>query len=465
MVGRAAGVEKRRGGPQRGRALAGLLLGLGALGAAPAAAEPLPPFSGQLPVVAPGTVAELAALRVQLEQALAASMAERGRLAAALAQLSWQQQALRAGQPIVEQRVQAATAKLAAGLNRQTAVERELQAERRRLTAATAARAEAQARQQSLAAAVLRQPEERQAMLAEIAAAEQALAARQAELAAARAAAGTTARAAAAVRRDRQQLCSRTATDLRQVLLDRPVVAAEPALLDFDRLDALYVAYRTGAAADPTAPAQAPTVVEPASMDLPARRHLQRALLLLGLYDGLIDGRFGGRTSSAIRAFQGQLGSAATGKLTAADYRKLLDQAEDLRQEFAVQTFRDPELGYRFDYPSALLGSSWLAAPTMRRWADEAGLAALDAKVTPLRAAPLAALFEQVRGADATSLERLSEAGFVVAGTSGGRRFIHLAKQRGQSRVVQLRLEYPAEESALWQRFTGLLASSFAVDG
>ncbi|HML09911.1 MAG TPA: peptidoglycan-binding protein [Stellaceae bacterium] len=100
-----------------------------------------------------------------------------------------------------------------------------------------------------------------------------------------------------------------------------------------DQLTAQLNALR-GASAAPAAasPAAAPPPASAAEMELTTdqKRELQRALRVLGLYQGDADGGFGAGTQEAIRQFQSFAGTPQTGTLTASEHKMLLSMGQGL---------------------------------------------------------------------------------------------------------------------------------------
>lgn len=78
---------------------------------------------------------------------------------------------------------------------------------------------------------------------------------------------------------------------------------------------------------------------------------IQRDLLWIGLYRGMIDGQMGSSTDQAIRGFQTSLGNSPTGSLSAADRQTLTGRAEATRKGMDMQIETSEWTGIRMGVP------------------------------------------------------------------------------------------------------------------
>ena len=87
---------------------------------------------------------------------------------------------------------------------------------------------------------------------------------------------------------------------------------------------------------------------------LDTRRLIQEALIWSGHYDGMIDGRFGLRTLSAIERFQRSIGREPTGTLAADEIELLTERARAAKQAVGFQAYSDPSTGLTIGLPLRL---------------------------------------------------------------------------------------------------------------
>jgi peptidoglycan hydrolase-like protein with peptidoglycan-binding domain len=191
------------------------------------------------------------------------------------------------------------------------------------------------------------------------------------------------------------------------------------------------------------------------------KRQIQWALIYLGHYESVVDGQFGQRSFDAIRAFQRSQGDAASGQLSARQYRNLIQNANDRLSEDSMLTLQDSAAGYRVDYPSRLLPRLEQAAPTSWRLHDEARQAEISITLGP-DDADLSSLYEHAEQSGEVTYRRIMERLFVIAGRRNGSRFYHVARA-GEDRPIQIRLTYQSDQSQIWERFATVLFNSFRV--
>lgn len=101
--------------------------------------------------------------------------------------------------------------------------------------------------------------------------------------------------------------------------------AATAQQAQIDQLTAQLSAARSAAAA---APAAAQPAAAEAQLTIDQKRELQRALRVLGLYQGDADGGFGAGTQEAVRQFQSFTGVAQSGALSDAEAKTLLTMGQ-----------------------------------------------------------------------------------------------------------------------------------------
>ena len=87
---------------------------------------------------------------------------------------------------------------------------------------------------------------------------------------------------------------------------------------------------------------------------LDTRRLIQEALIWSGYYDGMIDGRFGLRTLSAIERFQRSIGREPTGALAADEIELLTERAGAAKQAVGYQAYDDASTGLTIGLPLRL---------------------------------------------------------------------------------------------------------------
>ena len=90
----------------------------------------------------------------------------------------------------------------------------------------------------------------------------------------------------------------------------------------------------------------------------------QEALTWTTDYEGLIDGKPGDETTKAIKKFQGRLGHAVTGVLTAAELETLVKQGYDKRAQYRFEQVTDPVAGVSVGLPKNLLPTT----PSVKAW-------------------------------------------------------------------------------------------------
>lgn len=202
--------------------------------------------------------------------------------------------------------------------------------------------------------------------------------------------------------------------------------------------------------------------IDPGALTAATKGQIQEALIYLGNYNGVIDGQLGERTFKAIRDFQQARGEDPSGQLTFVQYRDLMHDANDLRSLYAVQTFRNAEVGYRLAYPSRLFPVLEQVSDDAWRLSDEAGQAEILITAGPADA-DLQSLYERLNVPGKTSYSLLRERLLVVAGDDGSTRFYHVAKV-GTDHLVQVRLAYTGAELWPWDNFAAVLFNSFDIE-
>ena len=90
------------------------------------------------------------------------------------------------------------------------------------------------------------------------------------------------------------------------------------------------------------------------SLDDTTRGAVQASLVILGLYDGLIDGKFGPGTYKALIAYQNKPPPAGDGVLSASQVSDLENQASVIYARLGIQEVRDAEAGLGIYLPSKL---------------------------------------------------------------------------------------------------------------
>lgn len=190
-------------------------------------------------------------------------------------------------------------------------------------------------------------------------------------------------------------------------------------------------------------------------------RQIQEALILVGGYDGRIDGKLGRRTAASIERFQERLGVRATGRLTPREQTALFEQADALRRDFQLMRLADPGTGVRLVYPSKLLPLERAAEDGRRQFLSADGASALRLGDAGPRDR-LAGLFRELVERYQVNYSRLDDDWFVVTGTSG-KRMVYDVARRTAERTVHVSLTYPMTEQASWDPFTVLLYNSFSA--
>ena len=90
----------------------------------------------------------------------------------------------------------------------------------------------------------------------------------------------------------------------------------------------------------------------------------QEALLWTTEYEGLIDGRAGDETTSAVKKFQSRIGHAPTGRLTNDEQTQLVDEGLANQRAMGFRQYVDQNAGVSVGIPTALLP----AQPTRKSW-------------------------------------------------------------------------------------------------
>lgn len=191
------------------------------------------------------------------------------------------------------------------------------------------------------------------------------------------------------------------------------------------------------------------------------RRQIQRALVYLGRYDGAIDGQFGPRTLNAIRDFQHSNDMESSGQLDFIQYYDLIQTANQRLIQHAMLTFRDVNIGYRVDYPNALLPSIARLGNDGWRFSDRNSEVQLSINVSR-SGADLRTLYDQLIASSRASYSVQTGRVFVVAIGDGDTRSYHVAKRR-RDVIVQARLTYPARQSSTWGNYSAVLYNSLSV--
>jgi hypothetical protein len=191
------------------------------------------------------------------------------------------------------------------------------------------------------------------------------------------------------------------------------------------------------------------------------KRQIQRALVYLGHYDGVVDGQFGRRTLNAIRDFQRAGDMDSSGQLDFIQYYDLIQTANERLLQHAMLTFRDVKIGYRVDYPNALLPSLARLGNDGWRFSDRNGEVELSIIVSR-RGADLRTLYDQLTASSRAAYSVQTERVVVVADGDGDNRSYHVAKRRSDV-IVQARLTYPGRQSSTWGNYAAVLYNSLSV--
>lgn len=142
-----------------------------------------------------------------------------------------------------------------------------------------------------------------------------------------------------------------------------------------------------------------------AALGTAERQEIQAALQSFGFYDAAIDGAFGPGTRAAMAAWQSARGYEATGLLTTAQRRTLLDERARIEAELGLEPVTEPESGIALSLPAALVefdsydppfvhyrsrGDSGIRLSLISKPGDEATLAGLYDLLQTLDSVPLA---------------------------------------------------------------------------
>jgi len=209
---------------------------------------------------------------------------------------------------------------------------------------------------------------------------------------------------------------------------------------------------------EPVPPFEVRAIV-PSNLTTEDKQQVQRALAYLGHYDGVVDGRFGERTFSAIRDFQRSNDTDPSGQLTFIQYYDLIGSANDRLEHYSMQTFSDANAGYRVDYPGNLLPSLVRVDSDTWRLSDRDDQVNLLITVGP-KGADLQSAYEQLNVLGQFSYRLLKDRMFVLAGGGEGTGAYHVAKTSGEG-FIQMSLTYPNTLSPIWEEFATVLFNSF----
>lgn len=133
------------------------------------------------------------------------------------------------------------------------------------------------------------------------------------------------------------------------------------------------------------------------------RMDIQRAMQFFGAYAGTIDGSFGKGTRASMATWQGQNGYQATGVLTSAQRKALIEGWQAEQKALGLATLTEPEAGITIDMPMGLVafdhyeppfvayqatGNSGYQAFLISRRGDQSALGALYARVQAMTGVP-----------------------------------------------------------------------------
>jgi hypothetical protein len=146
----------------------------------------------------------------------------------------------------------------------------------------------------------------------------------------------------------------------------------------------------------------------------------------------------GARTQAAIRRFQASIDAEATG----------------------LQPLTDQRIGFRLNYPGALLTKEDPADGSYRLLSDGRGRARLE--VVDIESRDLRTVFDDLTRHLEDGYQPFDRNWFVVSGEVDGDMFYSMGRRSG-GRTVIAHLTYPASERKLWDPFSVFLYNSFEL--
>lgn len=233
------------------------------------------------------------------------------------------------------------------------------------------------------------------------------------------------------------------------------------------------------AAAEPAAPPEpaAPTIADnetpaeaqasEAALTGAERQELQSALKWFGYYQGKVDGNIGSGSRASMAAWQGAQGFAATGILTSAQRKALLDSYRAEEQGLGFQTVTESEAGIEITLPMAMLRFDTYTPPFVRYAPkDGSGLTAMLIS-EPGAKASLSGLYDVLQSLEivpADGERALGEGSFTIHGQNDKIETLAYAEVSG-SNVKGYLLSWDRSLDARMQRVLPMVQSSFRSTG
>jgi peptidoglycan hydrolase-like protein with peptidoglycan-binding domain len=218
-----------------------------------------------------------------------------------------------------------------------------------------------------------------------------------------------------------------------------------------------------GAPARPAPAAKQPSPNETyAAMTLAERTAIQSDLMWTGHYDGIVDGDFGNRSLSAVRAFQRASKRPETGVLNPRERGQLAAQAKARQEQVGWRKIDDSVTGISLGIPAKLVPQA-SRTKDGSRWTSASGDIAIETFRISGAAATLPAVAAQLKAvADRKVDYDIQRPGFfVLIGTQRAKKFY--IRAHAQDREVRgVTILYDAARDDIMQPVTVAISNAFA---